>query len=205
MDYRSEKFEGYAFGESPTYLSDMEGAFETARCEGRGGKCLRQVIAETPLTWMRTSYPISLYGDITWRDYTVSTDVLLEEKASVAVAARITNEYNSTWRPSLNIWNGYWFWIDDSGRWRLELRPTQLRPPAQNPPVVLDSGTLSAGLGTDRWHRVAVDVQAERVSVAVDGRTVTSVTDASIPNGQVGMAVDSYSNVQFDNLSVQPH
>jgi hypothetical protein len=205
MDYQGDKFEGYPFGESPTYLSDMEGAFETARCEGRGGKCLRQVITDTPLTWMRTPYPISLYGDITWKDYTVSTDVLLEEKASVAVAARITNEYNSTWRPSLNIWNGYWFWVDDAGHWRLELRPTQLRPPAQNPPVVLDSGTLSEAVGTNRWHRVSLDVDGDRVTVQLDGRTVTSVRDASIPNGQVGMAVDSYSNVQFDNFTVQPH
>ncbi len=133
MDYGGDKFEGYPLGESPTYLSDMEGAFETAQCEARGGKCLRQVITETPLTWMRTPYPISLYGDITWRDYTLSTDVLFEEQASVAVAARITNEYNSTWKPSLNIWNGYWFWIDDAGHWTLELRPTQLRPPAKNP------------------------------------------------------------------------
>ncbi len=203
MDYRSEKFEGYSFGESPTYLSDMEGAFETARCDQRGGKCLRQVITETPITWMRTPYPISLYGDITWRDYTVSTDILLEEQASVSVAARITNEYNSTWRPSLNIWNGYWFWMDDGGDWRLELRPTQLRPPVQNPTVVLASGTLPEAAGTDRWHRVALDVDGDRITATVDGKVVTSVRDSSIPNGQVGVAVDSYANVQFDNLTVR--
>jgi hypothetical protein len=205
MDYGGDKFEGYPTGESPTYLSDMEGAFETAQCEGRGGKCLRQVITQTPLTWMRTPYPITLYGDITWRDYTLSTDVLLEDQASVAVAARITNEYNSTWKPSLNIWNGYWFWIDDAGHWTLELRPTQLRPPVKNPPVVLDSGTLAQDLGTDRWHRVALDVDGDRITAKVDGQTVTSVTDSSIPNGQVGMAVDRYANVQFDNFTVQPH
>jgi hypothetical protein len=48
-------------------------------------------------------------------------------------------------------------------------------------------------------------VQGDRVTVALDGKRVTSVTDAAIPNGQVGMAVDTYANVQFDNLSVQPH
>ena len=205
MGYGSDSFDGHPLGVSPTYQSDMEGAFETARCEGRGGKCLRQVITQTPLTWMRTPYPITLYGDITWRDYTFSTDVLLEDKASVAVAARITNEYNSTWKPSLNIWNGYWFWIDDAGNWKLELRPTQLRPPAQNPTVVLASGTLPAGFGTDRWHKVDLDVDGAVITAKVDGRTVTSVTDASIPNGQVGMAVDSYTNVQFDNFKVKRH
>jgi hypothetical protein len=87
----------------------------------------------------------------------------------------------------------------------LELRPTQLRPPAKNPQVVLDSGKLPANLGTNRWHRVVLDVDGERITVKVDGSTVTSVTDASIPNGQVGMAVDSYANVQFDNFKVQPH
>ena len=69
---------------SPTWFSDMEGAFETAKCPvapaaaGSGdkpqGKCLSQVISSKPNVWMRTPYPVTLVGDITWDDYTVGTE-----------------------------------------------------------------------------------------------------------------------------------
>ena len=55
-----------------------------ARCGGRRlqggapqGKCLSQVITDKPDGWMRTPYPVTLVGDITWSDYDVATDVLM--------------------------------------------------------------------------------------------------------------------------------
>ena len=204
MPYGSDDFQGYPKHSTPTYFSDMEGAFETADCAGNGGKCLRQVITEAPEAWMRTPYPITLYGDLTWTDYTVSTKVLLEQQAATAVAARVTNEYNSTKAPRTNTWTGYWFWIDDTGTWRLEAHMPQDRV-SNGATTVLASGTLPAGFGVDRWHRVALSVDGDRLTPSVDGKALTTVVDDTYANGQTGLAVDDYAAVQYDDYAVVPH
>lgn len=211
MPYGSDRFDGYPLGVSPRYLSDMEGAFETTLCARGGavgdrvqGKCLRQQITTPPLAWMRTPYPITLYGDIGWTDYTVSSDVLLEQDAATAVAGRITNEYNSTKLPRTNTWNGYWFWVDQSGAWRLEVHLPQDRT-YNGATRVLASGTLPDGFGADRWHHVALSFQGSSITPTVDGVPLTTVDDATFAHGQTGLAVDRYAAVQWDNLAVTPH
>jgi len=204
MPYGSDDFQGYPLGSTPTYFSDMEGAFETAKCSGSGGKCLRQVITQTPKTWMRTPYPITLYGDRTWQDYTVATTVRLEQQSSTAIAARVTNEYNSTKAPRTNTWTGYWFWVDDTGAWRLEAHLPQDRI-NNGATKVLASGTLPDGFGVDQSHRVALCVDGDQLTPLVDGKPVTTITDGTFPEGQTGLAVDRYAPVQYDDYAVVPH
>ena len=59
---------------------DWQGAFEAVACGGgRSGKCVRQMSPQKPITWDALTDPHALLGDVSWGNYTVSSDVLLEQ------------------------------------------------------------------------------------------------------------------------------
>jgi hypothetical protein len=209
MGYFAQSFNGFPDGVSPTWFSDMEGAFETAKCRPGArpvaapgaagqGKCLEQVITEKPEVWMRTPYPVTLVGDITWKDYEVSTDALMTS-GSVALAGRITNEYNSTKAPRLNTWMGYYVWVSPTGAWRLEVNQPQ-GGTTNGATKVLASGQVD-GFDGAAWHRVALRFDGDRITPVLDGSVLATVTDSTYANGQTGLAVSDYATTQFDNYS----
>ena len=192
----------------------MEGAFETTACPvgtavaaGSGaapqGKCLSQVIAEKPDVWMRTPYPVTLVGDITWSDYDVATDVLMQDSGSVGVAGRIVNEYNSTKLPRTNTWMGYYVRVDRSGTWRLEVNLPQ-DSVNKGATKVLASGTLD-GFDPAVWHRVGLSFDGDAITPVVDGRDLTTVHDATYAAGQTGLTVDTWARATFDDYAATPH
>ncbi len=211
--YFSQSFNGFEKGVSPTWFSDMEGAFETAKCPvapaaaGSGdkpqGKCLSQVISSKPNVWMRTPYPVTLVGDITWDDYTVGTDVLLQDAGQVALAGRIVNEYNSTKLPRWNTWMGYYVWLGRDGAWRLEVNLPQ-DSVNKGATKVLASGT-GAGFDPDVWHRVKLDFDGDAITAVLDGHDLATVHDATYAAGQTGFAVDTWARATFEDYAATPH
>ncbi len=207
LHYFDQSFNGFPKGVSPTWFSDMEGAFETAKCRpgsrpvgavgGAGqGKCLEQVITEKPEVWMRTPYPVTLVGDISWADYEVSTDVLMST-APVSLAGRITNEYNSTKPPRLNTWMGYYLWVDPDGSWRLEVNQPQ-GAVTNGATKLLGSGRV-ADFDAAAWHRLGLRFDGNQITPELDGAALAMVTDSTYANGQTGLAVGDYATTQFDN------
>ncbi|MEV5748803.1 hypothetical protein AB0L00_13385 [Actinoallomurus sp. NPDC052308] len=195
-----ESFQGYPYTATPRYFSDMEGAFEVAKCAGRTdrGKCLRQVITKQPNKWTKVPAPLTLVGDASWTDYEASTDVLLEQSGSAELLGRINGQHDPRKKPNLVLWQGYHFKVSDTGEWSLYVIQ------ADGTTRTLASGTVDA-LGTGTWHRLALRFQGAAVSALIDGKEAAAVTDATYDHGQSGLALDSYINAQFDRFAVTAH
>ena len=67
----------------------------------------------------------------------------------------------------------------------------------------LASGTVSAP-GTGTWQHLALTFNGASISAAINGTTVTTVTDSTYASGYVGFGTSGYQTDQFDNLSVTP-
>ncbi len=186
-----EGFDGAA-GASPREFSDLQGAFETAPCEGRPGQCLQQVVTEQPVYWdFWYDHPATVVGDPEWRDYRVDVDARLQQPGYLEVDGRAVGSGDGL--------AGYHFRIDDQGRWSVYRRDdTGLN---SNPIYeTLASGTTT--FGVDVWHHVGLTLQGNEITPTVDGQALTTVLDANYAAGQVGFEVAPWHRVQFDNLRV---
>src|SRR5436190_9905709 len=91
--------------------------------------------------------------------------------------------------------DGYYFRISDTGSWSIRSNNTSGNQ------RTLASGNTS-GLGTGRWHALAMKFSGSTITVSVDGSTVGTASDSARRSGQVGYATGQGVTVQFDNLSV---
>jgi Glycosyl hydrolase family 59/Ricin-type beta-trefoil lectin domain/Concanavalin A-like lectin/glucanases superfamily len=188
-----DDFDGYATGREAKYLSDHQGSFEIAPCTGgHSGQCVRQMSEQAPIYWTSgQAEPFTLLGDLGWRNYTVSSDVLLEKSGYAQLIGRAGN-YNHQGPQNLNA---YYLRVSDSGAWSIRSNNTSGNQ------RTLASGTTSA-LGTGRWHKVALTMNGSSLTAAIDGTTVGSVSDSTWVAGQVGYATGQGVTAQFDNLSI---
>lgn len=188
----SENFEGYSVGQEARYFADQNGAFEIAASGGgRSGQCLRQMAPTSPITWDSGSNPYTIMGELEWTDYTVTCDVLLEQAGSVEIMGRVNTQQPFT---PANI-NAYYLRVSNAGAWSI------LKNTTGGTYTTLKSGSVSA-LGTNIWHTLALTFQGSTITAQIDGTTVGSATDSSYPAGQIGLSVDGWLNVQFDNFSI---
>jgi hypothetical protein len=191
----SDSFDSYPVAGEARYLMDMQGSFEVVGCGGgRTGQCVRQMSDQTPIIWTsQLAEPYTLLGDLSWTNYTVSSDVLLE-KAGYAQLIGRASAYPHESPANLDA---YYFRVTDTGSWSILSNNTSgtLR--------TLASGTTSA-LGTGRWHTLALTFSGSTITGIVDGRTVGSANDTTWGSGQVGYGTGQGVTAQFDNLSVTP-
>ena len=188
----SDDFDGYSAGTEARYLMDMEGAFETNACgAGRSGMCVRQASPRQAIPWKTRTDPYALLGNVAWSDYTVSADVLLEKSGYVELIGRAGAQVTAN-QAALNA---YYLRVSDSGAWSI------LRNNLNQQVTTLRSGTTAA-LGTNRWHALSLGFAGSTITASVDGTVVGSVSDATLPAGQVGLATSVGETAQFDNLAV---
>ncbi|HEX4725803.1 MAG TPA: ricin-type beta-trefoil lectin domain protein [Pseudonocardiaceae bacterium] len=188
-----DNFDSDATGGEATYLSDMQGAFEVQPCAaGRAGRCVQQMAPVKPVEWQDDSDAFALAGDTTWANYTVSSDVDLEQAGTVELFGRA----NSQSRPQSHQ-NAYLLRVSNTGAWSI------LRSDTTGTHTTLASGTRPA-LGTNAWHTIALTMQGSTITGTIDGTTVGTATDSLFQTGQVGIGVVGYQTDQFDNLSVTP-
>ncbi|NUR61638.1 MAG: galactosylceramidase [Catenulispora sp.] len=191
----SDSFETAAASTSPKYFSDMNGAFQTVACGGgRSGTCLRQMAPATPIRWTGESYamPYTIMGDLSWGNYTVAADALLEQSGSVELLGRVNEQGRNN-----NGLNAYHFRVSDGGAWSIQRSDTSWTF------TTLASGTVS-GLGLNTWHHLAFQLQGSTLTASIDGKAVGSATDATFTNGQAGLGVTGYQTDQFDNFALTP-
>ncbi|WP_328339393.1 ricin-type beta-trefoil lectin domain protein [Micromonospora sp. NBC_00421] len=188
-----DDFDSYATGREARYLMDQQGSFEIAGCTGgRTGQCVRQMSEQAPIYWTSGhADPFTLLGDLTWRNYTVSSDVLLEKSGYAQLIGR-GNTYNHQGPQNLN---GYYFRVTDGGAWSIRSNNTSGNW------RTLASGNTSA-LGTGRWHTLALTLNGSTLTAAIDGTTVGTASDSTWVAGQIGYGTGQGVTAQFDNLSV---
>ncbi|MFC4588460.1 RICIN domain-containing protein [Sphaerisporangium corydalis] len=189
----SDTYDGYAVGKEAKYLMDQQGAFEVTACgAGRAGRCVRQMAPRMPITWDGDYDPYALLGDVGWSNYTVSSDVLLEQAGYVKLIGRGgTQHYGPAGQ------NAYYLRVTDTGAWAIQ------RNTFDNVVTTLSSGTVAA-LGTGRWHSLSLGFSGGTITGKIDGVTVGTVTDFTWGAGQVGLGTGATETAQFDNLSVTP-
>ena len=78
----SDTFDSYPVARQAKYLMDAQGSFEIVGCGGgRTGRCVRQMSEQAPIQWTsQLAEPYTLLGDLSWTNYTVSSDVMLEKE-----------------------------------------------------------------------------------------------------------------------------
>ena len=196
----SDSFAGYSTGNEAKYFSSMNGAFQAAPCVGgRSGECLLQTAGMTPITWVTqpSPQPYTLMGSTTWSNYTVSSDVLLENSGS---AAEILGRAGTQARNNQNGLNAYHLRLSDTGAWSL------LRTDTAGTNwdwTTLASGTVTAP-GTNTWHNMALSFQGSTITAKIDGVTVGTVTSSTFGGGLAGIGTAGYYPVQYSNFSVTP-
>ncbi|GAA2324728.1 galactosylceramidase [Streptomyces kunmingensis] len=196
LPYR-DTFDTYRTAATPRYVSDMEGAFQVAPCAaGRSGKCLRQAITTQPTKWSRVASPLTLTGDSRWTDYTVSTRTSIDRSGTATLMGRVVNQLNNVGSARVNVWQGYSLDLADSGTWSLKV----LAPDKST--KVLATGSLP-GPAANHWHRLSLGFSGDTITATIDKAQVARVTDSTYDHGQVGLALDSYTTSQFDDLAVE--
>ncbi|GEM_PF-776393 len=191
----AENFEDTEMVKNPRYFTPVNGSFEVQPCKGgRDGKCYQQMITQQPINWNDTGDmpPTSMFGDPRWwSDYTLQSDVYLEEPGYVELIGRVSGQLG--WTPYLG---GYHFQIGSDG-WKLynEDSPSKTVTP-------IDSGDTAIQPGT--WHTLALKLRANRIELQLDGKTLTSVESAGQLQGNVALRASKWQRAQFDNVIVTP-
>jgi Glycosyl hydrolase family 59/Ricin-type beta-trefoil lectin domain len=189
----SDNFDEDSTGSEAKYLSDMQGAYQVEPCTaGRSGQCVQQMAPVKPIEWQNDSDAFALLGDTGWANYTVSSDVNLEQAGTVELMGRV----NSQSRPQADQ-NAYLFRVSNGGAWSI------VKSSTSGAYTTLASGSRAA-LGTGAWHTLSMTLQGSTISGSVDGSVAGSVTDSSYQTGQVGIGVVGYQTDQFDNLKITP-
>jgi glycosyl hydrolase family 59/ricin-type beta-trefoil lectin protein/glycosyl hydrolase family 59 (putative galactocerebrosidase) len=187
----SDNFDSYAARTLPKYTEDMQGSYEVRACAaGRTGNCLQQVAPVQPINWQDDSDAYTLIGDPSWSNYTVSTDVNMQQAGTVTLLGRA----NTQQRPQSHQ-AAYQLRISNTGAWSIAKHTTS------NTTTTLASGTRTA-LGTNSWHNIKLGFSGTQITASADGTTLGTVNDSSYGSGQVGVGVVGYQTDQFDNLTV---
>lgn len=190
----SDDFEKGTLGQSAKYFADQDGAFEVAACTGRPGNCLRQVVDQHLIAWMRISPdPFTFLGSADWSDYEVSMDAMIEEPGSVTLAGRIDS---ADWfQDEKARWvSGYILSVQHDGTWGLDSTRFKAAP------VKLASGKLPFSLKT--WHHLALIFKGAAIQASIDGASVANVTDTNHKKGMAGIGT-GWNTAQFDNISIR--
>lgn len=182
-------FGSYTVGSSAAYLSDLVGSFPVTACiTGRTGNCIQQVVVTQPIAWPSAGgyHPLSLAGDVTWTDYTVSSDVLLGSSGNISIYGRIgTVPQQGSFAPGYNL-N-----VTSGGAWGIYTNGSN----------TIASGSLGS-FGTNTWHNLKLSFVGTTITAYIDGTQVGSATDSTYSVGMIGIGVGGWYVGQFDNLQI---
>jgi hypothetical protein len=188
----SDNFDSDTVGQQPPYLAQMQGAFEVEPCAGgRSGQCVQQQAPVRPIEWDSNANPFTIGGSPNWTNYTVSADALITQPGAAQLFGRAGTQAGY-FPPAVS---GYYLQLSNTGGWQV------VREASNGGTTTLASGTVSAP-GTSTWQHLALTFNGGTITAAINGTTVTTVTDSTYGSGMAGFGVNGYQTDQFDNLSV---
>ena len=152
--------------------------------------CLAQTVPAPPIAWNGFTGVDSIIGDVSWTDYQVQSDVLLQQPGAVQVMGRLSNDNAQSTVP------GYVFEVADGGAWRLYLH----RDDKSNQDLV--TGKAAFGVGT--WHTLKIAFRGQDIEGWIDGVRVATAHDGTFARGNAGVGVAGWTPAQFDDFSVLP-
>ena len=94
-----------------------------------------------PIEWDDNANPSTFGDNLSWSNYTVSADVLMEQAGAVQLLGRAGTQDSE----NVNYDNDYYLQLSNTGAWSL------IRNSDSGTITTLASGTVSA-LGTGTWH-----------------------------------------------------
>jgi len=190
----TDTFATDATGTEAKYLSDQNGSFEVRPCTGgRTGSCVEQMAARAPITWDNPSNPYTTIGDLSWTNYTVAADALMNQAGAVQLLGRVGTQHPY----SVAGIDEYYLQLSNTGAWSI------VKNDYNGTLTTLASGTVTAP-GTGTWSHLALTFNGSTITAAINGTTVGSVSDHSYGQGQVGFGVNGWQTDEFSNLSVTP-
>lgn len=177
----TENFDSYSYGETPRYLSDQKGTFETCKSPN-GGICLTQIVPEQGILWYNNWLlkPHTLFGDLNWYNYSIECDVLIAG-GDVEIGGRYADRNKLGFR---------WILTRD-GRWQLNWQYTTLA-----------SGQIENFKPSD-WHHIRLAMNGEQITGFVNNQKLATVSDKSYVKGMAFIA-STYDRNLFDNMQVLP-
>ena len=176
-------------GNTPFYTSDLNGAFEVEKLDN-GNKVLMQKINSDIIPDGWGSNPddaTTSFGDDTWRDYSLSADVMLDASENGKNYAGICTRYNNTSND-----NGYWLLVYRDGTWKLSSNKGK---PA--------SGKIS-GFKEGRWVNLKLKMKQNTITAYINGKEVANkkVTSSPVNSGRAALK-SAFSRNMFDNVKVE--
>jgi len=194
-----DDFKAYEIGKTPRYFSDQHGTFEVAASGGgRPGKSFRQTVTAKPVCWNYDADPTTVVGDPMWKNYQVSSDVLLEQPGYVDLIGRLLSTQTQ------NRALGYHLRLTDQGRWSLigAYEPKQKTDPKEK---VLASGTVASAAGVGKWHKLSLSFVGSQITAAIDDEVVADkIVDDNHRSGLVGLAAFRWQTAEYMNFRVVP-
>jgi galactosylceramidase len=181
LPYR-ETFETYSPNQTPRWLSDFYGVFETSKAPG-GGACLQQTMPAPGIQWAGDATPVTIVGDPAWRDYEISCNVLLDFQKHAEIYGRIKKVPHGKKLPE-----GYSLRLNADGTWQLSVPGKQLA-----------AGKVD--LTANQWHRLGLRLMRDQITARIDEKEACSVSDTTFSRGYVAIGCD-YEPVKFAGLSV---
>lgn len=179
-------FEDEKLMATPKYFSDQGGAFEVAQRNDGKGNCLRQVITRRAIEWEDSPiFNQTVVGDLSWTDYSVSSEIFFHESYSYAtILSRATEMYRSHKLPQ-----AYLLKLESSGKWELSAGNKKLA-----------SGLIV--LNNSNWQSMLLDAKGDKLKAIINGKVVTEINDSTYTHGMAGLG-SSFHLVDFDNFEVK--
>lgn len=179
-------------GHAPKYSQDQVGSFEIWR-EPAGNLCVRQMSPKPGLLWANEDkFPCTAIGDSSLRNYTVSSDVMIEGQGNAALWARVG-------RAQAEGLDGYRIKIDEKGEWTLAYEK-MIGAGKPSEVTLLAKGTMN--FSADQWHQLKLRCHRTQITAWVDGTQVAQVEDKASASGKVGYS-SGYHYARFDNLKIE--
>lgn len=218
-----ETFEQYTspkeYGYLPRYFADIAGAFELVDRPDKQGKCIRQVVPVSTISWAPDWMPYTILGDDQWANYEVSAEVYLNPNDSAAVMGRV----NHVGTGYGFIPKGYYLQLAADGQCRLGVSrgkpdPKKLVGDAEQQAIIraqtpdFEGGEKVLGtiqlpnIAANQWHKLKLRFEGSNITGWVDDKQVLQTTDTLYAKGMAGLlagvAAKKLSTPYFDNVLI---